>query len=291
LGGNPDNPAIGYLASAVESSSAEKFVIRYADYLLGTISCECLPVNLEALIDYFDIKVHKVPLAGQRALSTANLNILVEQDDRETVHRYSIAHEMIEFLFHALNEVRPNLNQELLNDLQNRKEALCELGAANLLMPMKLFRSLVQRNGFSIDSGKYLASFSRVSLTASLRRMLDTRIRKAVVMYFRYGNSSGEFIPSAVGQTNLFGPPQIMDPPKKLRVLRTYASSYGEAGFIPNEKSIENNTSIFRCYETGTSTSGHDDMDLVSVKGNFFVESIPVSFNGERHVLSLLYLE
>ena len=291
MNGNPDNPAIRYLASTVGGSSAEKFVTQYADYLLGTISCESLPVNLDTMVKHLNIKVHKVPLAGQRALSTSNLNILVEQDDRETVHRYSIAHEMIEFLFHALNEIRPNLDQELLNDLLNRKESLCELGAANLLMPMKLFRNLVQRMGFSINTGKYLASFSRVSLTASLRRMLDTRIRKAVLIYFRFGNSSGEFIPSTVGQTNLFGPPQLMDPPKKLRVLRTFTSSYGEAGFVPNEKSIENNTSIFRCYETGRSISGHDDIDLVSVKGNFFVESIPVSFNGERRVLSLLYLE
>lgn len=285
------NPAVGYLASADVDNSAENFVLQYADYVLSAIGCCNLPVDLERLSNHFAIKVRRVSLAGQRAMSTADLDIFVEQDDRETVQRYSTAHEVIEFLFHALSEVRPQINQELLTDLLNHKETLCEIGAAQLLMPMRLFKPIVESMGFSLNTGRYLSSLCRVSLTAALRRLLDTHVRKAVIVFFKFGHSSGQYVPSAVGQGNLFGPADLMDPPRKLRVLRTFTPKYGQTGFIPFEKSIENNTSIFECYRTQSYTSGFDDLDLVSVKGNFFVESIPVSLDGEHVVLSLLYLE
>jgi hypothetical protein len=291
LTGNSDNPAVNFLASAVGNTSAEKFVTQYADFLLGEISCQGLPVELEAIVEQYNIDVYKVSLAGQRGLSTPDLGIFLEQDDRETVQRYSLAHEIMEFLFHGIDQTHPKLNLELLGDLRKRKEALCELGAANLLMPMKFFKIVVQRMGFNIETGKHLASACQVSLTAALRRMLDTRIRKALLIYFTLSNSSGEFIPSAVKQSNMFGPLELMDPPKKLRVSRTFVSSYGEAGFIPREKSIDSSTSIFKCYESGSPTSGFDELNLVNVKGNFFVESIPVKLNGERNVLSIIYLE
>lgn len=289
--GNPDNPAINYLASAAGNVSAEKFVTQYAGFLLEEISCQGLPVKLEAVVKQYHINVHKVSLAGQRGMSIPALGIFLEQDDRETVQRYSLAHEIIEFLFHAIDQTHPKLNSELLIDLRSRKEALCELGAANLLMPMKFFKPVVQRMGFNTDTGKYLASASRVSLTAALRRMLDTRIRRGILVYFTLSNSSGEFIPSAVKQSNMFGPLEFMDPPKKMRVSRMFLSSYGEVGFIPREKSVENNTSVFRCYESGIPTSGFNDLNLVAVKGRYFVESMPVSLAGERHVLSLIYLD
>lgn len=291
MAGSLYDPATSYLASAAGNSSAEKFVTQYADFLLGEISCQGLPVKLEAIVKQYNIDVYKVSLTGQRGLSTPDLGIFLEQDDRDTVQRYSLAHEIMEFLFHRIDQSHPKLNLELLADLRKRKEALCELGAANLLMPMKFFKVVVQRMGFNIETGKHLASACQVSLTAALRRMLDTRIRKALLIYFTLSNSSGEFIPSAVKQSNMFGPLEFMDPPKKLRVSRTFVSSYGEAGFIPHEKSIESHTSIFKCYESGSPTSGFDELNLVNVKGNFFVESIPVSFAGKRHVLSLIFLK
>jgi Zn-dependent peptidase ImmA (M78 family) len=288
---SPDNPAINYLASAAGNTSAEKLLLQYADYLLSVIPNADFPVDLNTIAKHFNLKVYKVPLAGQRALSTPNLNIFLEQDDRETVQRYSMAHEMMEFLFHAIDEMHPGFPPELLSQLANRKEALCELGASNLLMPMQPFRAAVQKLGFSINTGKCLASECRVSLTASLRRMLDTRIKKAVLAYFKFSNSTGEFIPSAVKQSNMFGPLEYMDPPKKLRILRIFNSSYSEVGFIPKQKSVESNTSIFKCFESGGYTSGFDYLDLVSEKGTFFVESIPVSLNGEKRVLSLIFLD
>jgi len=291
VGNEFKNPAIGYLASAEVGSSAEDFVLQYADYVLSAIGCCSLPVDLEGLANCFEIKVRKVSLAGQRAVSTADLDIFVEQDDRETVQRYSTAHEVIEFLFHALSQVRPQINRELLADLRDHKETLCEIGAAELLMPMRLFKPIVESMGFKLNTGRYLASLCRVSLTAALRRLLDTHVRKAVIVFFRFGHSSAQYVPSDVGQGNLFGPPNLMDPPKKLRVLRTFTPKYGETGFIPFEKSVGNNTSIFECYRIQSYTSGFDDLDLISVKGKFFVESIPISLDGEHIVLSLLYLE
>jgi len=222
------------------------------------------------------------------------LDIFVNIDDDDTVQRFSLAHELIELLLIALkDEGRSWMSEVMFEELWRVKERLCELGAAELLMPMDLFKPLVQQEGVSMATAKKLANLCGASLTATLRRMVDTDLARCAVIRWRLTHSKSQFVPSKVGQLTLFGDATSMDPPKKLRVERVYRSPCVRATktFIPPEKSVDDSTLIFRAYEEGVPTAGYEDLDLATLRGRFYSENRPVKIDGERRVLSLLHLE
>lgn len=290
--GQPENPAIGFLRST-RTEEVEELIVAYAQHLLHESKAYHIPVSLLRVIRRFGLQSYRAPLPGSRALTTPALDIFVNADDLSTVQRFSVAHELMELLFMALkDEGYAWMPEEMFAQLWTAKERLCELGAAELLMPMDLFKPLVQGEGVSMATAQRLATLCRVSLTAALRRMLDTDLARCAVIQWRFRHSKREFVPSAVGQLPLFGDATSMDPPKELRVERVYVSSAARDSrtFIPREKSVDHGTLIFRAYEEGVATAGYDDLDLAKLRGRYYTESRPVRIDGERMVISLVHL-
>jgi Zn-dependent peptidase ImmA (M78 family) len=289
----PENPAARFLASA-RTEHGEKLAVAYAEFLLHEANAYQIPVSLGRIVTRFGLQSYNAPLPGSRALTTPALDIFVNAHDRDSVQRFSVAHELIELLFMALKDQGCAwMSEATFAALWTDKERLCELGAAELLMPMDLFKPLVEQEGVSMIAAERLASQCQVSLTAALRRIVDTDMAECAVIRWRYRHSSRQFVPSAVGQLPLFGDPTSMDPPRKLRVERVYLSSGVRSArvFIPRGKSIEDNTLIFRAYEEGVPTSGYDTLDLANLRGRYYAESRPVAIDGERMVISLVHLQ
>jgi hypothetical protein len=235
------NPATAYLQTTTANSVAE-LVNGYARYLLSQTGINAIPIDLERVLTRFSISRRFVGLPGQRALTTPDLAILVEEGDLHTVQVFSTAHELMEFLYLALDEGHGSqLPDELINELCDRKEQWCERGAAELVMPTHMVLSEVQGLESGLDAGRYLARRCGVSLTAALRKLLEVKQVPGAVVVWRNGHSSGQFVPSKVGQGNLFGDPTFMDPPKKLRIGRVFPSP-GLGIFIPAEKSVGEDT-------------------------------------------------
>jgi len=289
----PENPGIAFLRSS-SIENVEELIVAYAQYLLHESDAYRIPVWLGRIIKRFRLKSYKERLPGSRGLTTPDLDIFVNVDDTNTVQRFSVAHELMELLFIALKDEGCSwMSEVMFAKLWSAKERLCELGAAELLMPMDLFKPLVEREGVSMGTAEELANLCRVSLTAALRRMLDTDLARCAVIRWRLTHSKRQFVPSKVGQLPLFGDATSMDPLKKLRVERVYTSSSVRASktYIPREKSVDDSTLIFRAYDEGVQTAGYDDLDLATLRGRYYTENRPVKIDGERRVLSLVHFE
>lgn len=293
MSAKPENPGIAFLRTH-RAETAEELVVTYAQYLLRKSQAYRIPVSLKHIIKHFGLQRHSAPLPGSRGLTTPKLDIFVNIDDDDTVQRFSLAHELMELLFIALKDEGCSwMSEVMFEKLWRVKERLCELGAAELLMPMDLFKPLVQQEGVSMGTAEKLANLCKVSLTATLRRVVDTDLAKCAVIRWRFTHSKTQFVPSKIGQLPLFGDADSMDPPKKLRVERVYVSPSVRATktFIPPEKSVNDSTLIFRAYDEGVPTAGYDDLDLARLRGRYYTENRPIKIGGERRVLSLVYLE
>lgn len=264
----------------------------YAHYLLREAGAYRLPIKLAAISRYFNFPVHYRQLPQEdRGCITDDLRIYLNAADRSAVQQFTLAHEFMEVLFFALKEGAADawMSDSLFEALQEHKEVLCDAGAAELLMPLPLFKEFVSQSPLSLQWAQEISAYCRLSLTAILRRIVKTGLSPLALVMWRYKHSPKEFVPSMVGQGNLFGPMEEMDPPKKMRVERWFISP-GLQCYIPRDKSVPLTSSIYRAFVEGVATADFEELDLVGIRGFYFVESLPYTVTGERQVMSLIHL-
>lgn len=285
------NPAIAFLRTR-RDVTADELVEHYASFLLHEASAYQLPVQLDRVREHFALPVRHLTLAAdQRGFTTDDLRIYLNADDWPTVQKFTLAHEFMEVLFFALKDGYADewMSDEVFTTLLDHKERFCDKGAAELVMPLPLFADLVAKQPMSFQRAQGIAAHCEVSLTAALWRMIEVDLVPMVYVIWRHTNSPTEFVPSQVGQGNLFGPPEAMDPPKKMRVHRVFAPP--GTPFIPVAKSAPIESSIHRAFAEDSATSGMEALDLVGVRGRYLVESRPFTADGERRVMSLIHLD
>lgn len=268
-------------------------VIRYAEFLRGEsgLSDEP-PVDLVAIFDRFGISLpQRVRLPGQSGL-LANPErglIFISSDDPASRQRFSEAHELIELLFAAQSpgSTTSRWHRKLFSD--TAKERLCEEGAAELLMPASTFTPYVDELGVSIETGQRLSGLYRVSLMAALVRAVRLGSGQHALVVWKLGwkPSEEEKLPNP-DQLPLFPDYTPQPPPRRPRVL--WGCSKRGGPFIPRDKSVGFETSIYESYETGSSRRGTDWLDLGTICGYCFSDSMPMTLDGQRHVLSILRL-
>jgi hypothetical protein len=76
--------------------------------------------------------------------------------------------------------------------------------------------------------------------------------------------------------------------PKKLRVEWSFTSP--GVPYIPTDKSVPGDSSIFLAWRDRCFTKGTDQLELGAVRGAFFSENLPFDVDGDWRVLSLLHL-
>lgn len=285
------NPAVTFLRT-VRCQNAKELIEEYATFLLRESGTYDLPVQLERVRQYLALPVHRQELGSdQRGFTTPDLRIYLNATDWRTVQKFTLAHELVEVLFLALKAGYADdwLSDRAFTTLCDNKERFCDSGAADLIMPRPLFTDLVLQRRLSFDWAQDVAARCEVSLTATLWRIIESGAVPVLLVFWRHKHSPTEFVPSAVGQGNLFGPPEAMDPPKKMRVERVFSPP--DFPYIPPDKSVPLQTSIHRAFEEGTILAGYEDLDLVGLRGRYFVESRPFNANGERCVMSLIFLD
>lgn len=283
---HPGKLFVAQYGAATEGSD----VIKYASFLRqqSGLSDEP-PVGLVRIFDHFGIIPKRVSLPGQAGLllNPDNGLIFINEDDPGTRQRFSEAHELMEYLFAAQSRPTGWSARGLFS--QSVKEKLCEEGAADLLMPLSTFRPYVNKWGVSLETGKRLAAMYNVSLTAALLRTVRFGPgRHAFVLWGLALKPIEERTLPSDCQLALFDEYPAQPPPEKLRVC--WGCSTRDELFIPKHKSVEFDTTIYRCYELGMATEGTDWIDLKSVYGQCSCESMPVTLGEERCVLSVIHL-
>ncbi len=285
------NPAVEFLCKS-HNGGPEELVRAYAHFLLRSANTYELPVQLGRIQGKYEIPVHHVSAGDQRGFTTEDERIYLNADDRPTVRNFTFGHELVELLFLALGAGGADawMPDDVFVALQEGKEKYCELGAAELLMPMPLFRELVALEPLSLGWARRVAARCGVSLTAALWRILETGLANALFITWDFRHSPRQYVPSKIGQLNLFGPAEAMDPPKKMRVERVFRPPHFDA-YIPKDKSVDLDGVIHLAHVTDQETSGWEEIDLVGLRGSFFVEAAPFSVDGDRRVMSLLHLD
>jgi hypothetical protein len=286
-----ENPAVTFLQTPHPGTPSE-LISDYTNYLLSFIECDRLPVSLNAIRKRLNLRVRRTPLPGQRGCTNLALSIFVNSDDRLSVQRFTVAHEFIEVLFFAIADdaAADWMDDDLITALMDRKEELCEFGAAELTMPLPLFSKLTEERSINLDTARDIAKTCQVSLTAGLHRMIDTRLIHKALVIWQYKHKPTDRFPSRIGQGALFGPPESMDPVKRMRVARAYTPP-DFVGYIPVDKSVPATSLIQQAFDSAATAAGFDDLGLDALRGRYYVEAMPFQVEEERYVMSLIHLD
>lgn len=255
-------------------------VFRYVDFLRqeAGLSDEP-PVDLSLIYRHFGIPTPlRAPLSDQQGIlvdSDAGV-ILIKEDDPLKRQRFTEGHELMELLFDAQERLlgTPGWNEQ-------KKEQLCDRGAADLLMPQSSFLPRLHDLGISLSTGRTLANLYQTSLLATLVRMIQHGLGAYALVMWHCALKRREM--------DCLNDPAIL-PQKKLRVWwRTRTRSWS-SGFIPKNKSISHDSLISFAYTTGQPQNGAEILNLGWGPIHCQVEAIPMQLGDKYCVLSLLHL-
>lgn len=266
-------------------------VLNYADFLRRESGLSASPpIDLNKIFDRFNLLSPKqAPFTMQQG-AIVRINgepqILLKEDDPLLRQRFTQAHELIEILFDELpGEIRCDRQKE--NIFGNYKESICQTAAAHLLMPQRSFRPKAIELGLSFQSAKILANEYNVSLTAALFRLVDQYEHSCAVILWKLKNKPKEIqrkIPKKQMTLPGFAAKAIAEP--KLRVEWVYGNYLNV--FIPKDKSIDEDSSVYQCWNTKQFSSGEEILSFGRFTRKAWVENSSIHNNGENFVLSLI---
>ena len=268
-------------------------VIRYASFLREEADLTTEPpIDLAKIFDRFGIPApERAALPCQQGLlvNPDSGLIILNEEDPVLRQRFTEAHELIELLFAALPHGRGWAARQTGPFKHNTKERLCNEGAAELLMPRASFAPRVQHQGVSFQTARNLSSEFEVSMTAALIRLAQVGPGRHAVVLWRVKNKPTEVRQKvSSSQLPLFGFAPADLPPGRLRV--EWSMGGPRASYIPPDKSVSEESSVYAAWRDGAFTVGEEYLDLGSVSGHFRCESQPFDCEGDRMVLSLLHL-
>lgn len=285
-----ENPARLFLENHAVESVAD--VIAYADFLrLEAGLSGDPPINIQRIIDRFGMHTPKalhLPKQQGAILSKHGIpQIIVHVGDAATRQKYTTAHELIELLFLALpGNRRFDGKKENIFGVAG-KERVCQVGAANLLMPMEGFRPRAIASGLSFQTAELLADEYEVSLMAALCRLTDIYAGLSAVLLWKKDNKPADLkrkIPEGQFEMPGFSPQRLVAP--KLRIAWGYGGLKGT--FFPRHKSIADDSSVYEAWEKDGFCSRVEPMPSGKTRRSGYFESKGIIIEGEKCVLTLI---
>lgn len=161
--------------------------------------------------------------------------IKLNQDHYPVRQNFSCAHEIGHILFdelHLANYVRNieyrTFNPSKTTEIRARaRETLCDIAAAELLMPEQVFRKYLSTFGLSITSLEQLASTFKVSIQAATRRIAEVSIEPCIAILWQ---------------------PWPKSKPKGLRPVMGKQSSRN-AKYLPMFKLVNATSTLYEAYQ------------------------------------------
>lgn len=265
-------------------------VLRYVDFLRqeAGLSDEP-PIDLAIVYSHFGIPTPlRAPLSDQQGILVDSDTgvILIKEDDPIVRQRFTEGHELMELLFDARERLLGASASIGCNE--QRKEQLCDRGAADLLMPLSSFLPRLHELGIRLSTGCTLANFYQTSLLATLVRMIQHGWGDRALVVWHCALKRREIETLRQGSGNTLD--DSFQPQKKLRVWwRTRTQSW-TSGFIPKNKSVAHDSLISHAYITGQIQFGTETLDLGWGPIQCQIEAMPMQIGDKCCVLSLLDL-
>ena len=226
------------------------------------------------------------PTADERAV------IKYHPDRPRARQNFSIAHEISHTLFPGYKEQYQARYKIGRFDPSSEVEFLCDLGASEIILPSPEFDLEVRRRGISLESLEELSKLYEASTEASAIRMITTNHYPCAMMVLDYSHKPTELsqIEKAKYQLNLFDDCSSGLPPMKLRVQFCVSSKQFSA-FIPQNKSIDESSPLYKVSVTQEAFQGNFALDLEYQSLEFYAEAmaLPGIHNLGSRVLAILF--
>ncbi|UBF30324.1 ImmA/IrrE family metallo-endopeptidase (plasmid) [Kovacikia minuta CCNUW1] len=260
----------------------EQDVSRYVEFLRQEAGLgDTPPIDLSLIYRHFGIPTpRRAPLDEQQGILVDSRTgmILIKEDDPLVRQRFTEGHELMELLFDAQEQARTE--SFLPNWSADRKERLCDQGAADLLMPQTSFLPRLNELGLSLSTGRSLAALYQTSLLATLVRMVQYGTGEHALVLWHHALTQRESAQTASSSIKA---------KKKLRIWWSIRTDDWRGGFIPKHKSIAPDSLIAKTHLKGHHHSGTETIHLGWGEVRCQVEAIPIAFGDQSCVLSLLH--
>lgn len=207
--------------------------------LAGLLGIKIIPaeIHLEA-----DAMIYP---AGDGSMNIL-LNTSVQLPERRN---FSICHEIAHTFFPDHSGFIQMRSKKTDNIDPNREvETLCDIAASELLLPGDYFLDNLRQYGISMRAVPQLSELFRASKTATIIKMTGSGLKVCAAVFLEEGFRKSEN-PLRDGAV------------PKMRVLYTITSP-GFRYFIHRNKSVPDNSSVYRTIETNEITSGTEDWDI-----------------------------
>jgi Zn-dependent peptidase ImmA (M78 family) len=265
---------------------SEADVSRYIDFLRQSAGVgDRTPTDLALIYEQFNIPTPvRVPLDEQQGILFDSYRgiILIKEDDPIVRQRFTEGHELVELLFDAQEELAKSLNLPPFDP--DRKEKLCDAGAAELLMPSSSFVPQLKRLGMSLETGRSLSRYYQTSLLATLIRMIELATGQHALVVWHVALKPTE------RRAMKASPPMTSPPPdEKLRIWWRVMSQKWKGGFIPKDKSIGAESAIAQALSNNSLQTAIEPIDLGWGNSLCRIEAMPVQIGEKTCVVSLLH--
>lgn len=271
-------------------------VREYATFLRSEAGIEGdPPVDLDAIYERFGLRVHAMTGRGgdiQGAALREAGYVFINEEDRRTRRRFSLAHELMEFLVGVLSDNRLGRGVRPYVTEGEKKERLCEWGAGLLLMPDEIFVPDLRKRGATLEGASRLAQRYRTSLLATLTRMVRCAGgRLALIVWKRCHKPAERSAVATENQQSLFGDSYRAAPTKRLRVWwSVFGGRRKKNPLVSPYKSISADSLICRAFEEDRPLRGTEYVSLQRLRGECRIEARPAQIGTERSVITLLRL-
>lgn len=271
---------------------AQMAIRQLARDALAEAEVEAAPVDL-ALVASFQgvraIEVAEMAQAGRLIPESGGYRIQLNAGHSHRKRRFTTGHEIGHLLIPAYRS-RPLPIEDLFTgqfDTGREEEFLCDVAAAELLLPDDLFRPAAQACGCHLNAVLELAARFDASREATARRLVETNLWPCalVVWHQAYKTSEASFaLQSTLGLE--------WDPPQpKLRARYAVASAtFGH--FIPAQLSAPRDRLLERCFADGCPVSGEEVLRIGRREVPLYVMAVARNFvsaaGSTREVVSLL---
>lgn len=287
------SPAARSLMALTRMDDPRVAMVQRAEDLLQEAEVTRPPVELEPVASYQNVRrVEAVPMPGAGRLIPEGDGFRIQVNERHSrsKQRFSAGHEVSHTLVPSY-QAWPRRVEDAVTGLfqqDQEEEYLCDLGAAELLMPMALFRPLAAAQGFSLDTLETLRHDFRASREATAIRLVQTELWPCAMAIWHEAHKPSEQARMDRPLLPGFEPPA---PPKKLRV-RYAVHSAGFRHYLHPNLSAEPDGCLAACFAHDEVVGSAERLVLRERYEEFFVMAAPINFDGvdgpTREVLSLV---
>lgn len=246
------------------------------------------PIQLAHLLGIKTKHVQEIEAEAQIVPLSGQFELQFRRDVSDKRLNFTFCHEIAHTLFpDCANMIHYRNTHRSSFDPDREVEYLCDIGAAEILMPSPYFENDLRDIGVSLLSVNSLSERYQASREAIIRRIPSTNLGVCAVVYLSFGYRKEELKRLRNPQLP-FEEGVISKPIPKLRITKVHASQNFDV-FLPFRKSIPDNSSIYQVVQGQEYISCEEHWDIPKF-GKRKIEAVRLYNFGTSERLGILAL-